>query len=91
MTTTNTPSLKKIVNPDFAQAMLRGTKMFGEFRIIVRLASPEHHPSYMEVTGPHSPGHMKARIPCDRIGCLEKDGNVLSVELRAHVSTPVAA
>ncbi|HUY69178.1 MAG TPA: hypothetical protein VMV79_07745 [Alphaproteobacteria bacterium] len=79
-------SFAKIVNPDLARAALRGVESFGEFRIIVRLAQPERTPPYMTVTGVHSPGHMKARIPCDQIARLDKDTNVLSVELREHVS-----
>jgi hypothetical protein len=87
---TNVHSLNKVINPDLARAALHSAETFGEFQIIVRFAKPEKYPSYMTVTGLHSPGHMKARIPCDQIGRLENDHNVLSVELSEYISRPAA-
>jgi hypothetical protein len=75
----------KIINSHLACTALRGIAPYGEFKAIVRLARPEKHPSYMTVTGIHSPGHVKARIRCDQIARIGCDRNVLSVELRQHV------
>jgi hypothetical protein len=39
----------------------------------------------MTAEGLHSPGHIKARIACTEISRINRDQNVLSVELREHV------
>ena len=80
-------SLQKIVNPDLAQAALRGTIRHGEFRAYVRLAKPEKKSPYMEVLGSHSPGLIKARIRCDEINQAAEDNNVVSIELREYISS----
>jgi hypothetical protein len=35
----------------------------------------------------HAPGFLKVRIPCTQIGRVADDSNVLSVELREHISS----
>jgi len=75
----------KIVNSHLARLAFRGTQLFGEFRVIVRLAKHGKLPSYMKAAGPHSPGHLVASIPCAEIGRASNDHDVLSLELREHV------
>ncbi|MGE3623107.1 MAG: hypothetical protein AB7H77_04440 [Bdellovibrionales bacterium] len=79
------PSLNKVVNPHLARLALHAARPQGEFRVIVHLAHPAKPPRYMKVTGMASPGGLKARIPCNQIERVDKDSNVLSVELREHV------
>jgi hypothetical protein len=75
----------KIVNPDLARMVLHAAEPCGEFRVIVRLVRPGKLPRYMKATGLHSPGHIKARIPCNQIQRAGNDSNVVSIELREHV------
>ena len=76
----------KIVNPELALGPLRDDKPHGEFKAIVHLAKPDKHPSYMKIIGLYSPGFLKARIPCSQMNRIAADANVLSVELREHIS-----
>ncbi len=77
----------KILNPELTRGALHGNNPHGEFEAIVHLATPEKHPSYMKILGTYSPGFLKARIPCSQIKRISSDDNVLSVELRAHISS----
>jgi hypothetical protein len=81
--------LDKIVNADLARTALHNVEPFGEFTAYVRLASPEKCPSYMEALEfqLHMPGYLKVRIPCAEIARVAGDSNVLSVELREHISS----
>jgi hypothetical protein len=79
--------LEKIVNPDMARAALRNAEPHGEFKAFVRLAKPEDHPSYMRSIELHSAGLVKARIPCNKIAFVAADTNVISIELREHISS----
>ena len=73
----------KIVNPYLARMALHAAQSFGRFNVIVRFAKPKY-PSYVKVIGQHSPGHVKATVPCDQIERMSRDHNVLSIELREH-------
>jgi len=86
MQLTDQETVQKIVNPELARGPMRGDKPHGEFKAIVHLASPDKHPPYMKILGLYSPGFLKARIPCSQINRISADANVLSVELREHVS-----
>lgn len=86
MTTYNPACFDKIVNPDLARAALHGVAPYGEFMAYVRLAKPEEHPTYMSIEALCAPDLIKARIPCDQMDNLAEDTNVLSVELREHIS-----
>jgi hypothetical protein len=81
------PSLNKIVNPDLARAALHGVEPYGEFKAYVRLAKPDRRPSYMKVMGLYAPDIFRARIRCDQIKNLAGDTNVISVELREHITS----
>lgn len=82
----STPHLGKVVNPDLALTVLHSIDPRGEFKAFVRLAKPEKPSRYMKIVEVHSPGLLKALIPCDRLTRIANDRNVLSVELREHVS-----
>ena len=84
MSNPHSPAYAKIVNPYLARMALHAAETFGEFQVIVRFAKPKY-PSYLTVTGQHSPGHIKARVPCNQIERMSRDSNVLSIELREHV------
>ncbi len=75
----------KIVNPDLARMAMNKAEPHGEFHVIVRLVRPGQVPRYMKATGLHSPGNIKARIPCNQIRHINDDSNVVSIELREHV------
>lgn len=77
----------KIVNPEITRGILHSDNPHGEFEAIVHLAKPETHPPYMKILGTYSPGFLKARIPCSQMRRISADQNVLSVELRAHISS----
>jgi hypothetical protein len=79
-------SLGKILDPHLARLALRGNKPAGEFGVIVRFHQPNKTPRHMKVTGQHSPGYFKARIPCSKINSVLGDRNILSIELREHVT-----
>ena len=81
--------LDKIVNPELVRTALHTVEPFGEFTAYVKLAEPENCPSYMEALGMQliSPGYLKVRIPCAEITRVGTDSNVLSVELRQHISS----
>jgi hypothetical protein len=83
--TTPQLSYDKIVNPALARLAFHANEAFGEFKVIVRFAKPKY-PPYLKVIGPHSPGHIKARVPCNQIARMSQDNNVLSIELREHVT-----
>jgi hypothetical protein len=85
MPLTSTGFYDKIINPSLVYNAFHGARTFGKFKVIVRLAQPDHYPPYMKMIGMHSPGHYEACIPCDQIYRLTADSNVLSVELQAHV------
>jgi hypothetical protein len=85
MTEANSSCSPKVVNSHLADLALRGDRIFGEFGVIVRFVRPDRHPACMKVTGRHSPGHFKARIPCDKIRVVLCDRNILSLDLREHV------
>lgn len=78
--------INKIVNPELAVGPLRDLTPHGEFEAIVHVAEPQAHSPYMRILGPYSPGFLKVRIPCSKIAALTDDANVLSIELRAHLS-----
>ena len=79
--------LEKIVNPDLAHAAMRTAEPYGEFKAYVRLAKPELFPTYMsKVVALNSPGLFKACISCDQIEHAADDNNVISIELREHIS-----
>jgi hypothetical protein len=84
MSNARSPAFDKIVNPYLARMAMHAAEIFGEFQVIVRFAKPKY-PSYLKITGQHSPGHVKALVPCNQIERMERDNNVLSIELREHV------
>jgi hypothetical protein len=75
----------KIVNPDLAYRALHNATTAGEFGVIIKLRRPNQYPRHIKVTGQHSEGHLKARVPCSKITSVIGDHNVLSVELREHI------
>lgn len=81
----NSPAFDKIVNPDLAYRAFHTAETAGEFGVIIKLRRPDQYPRHIKVTGHHSPGHVKARIPCSKIRSVIGDYNVLSVELREHI------
>jgi hypothetical protein len=84
MNNPHSPAFEKIVNPHLARMALHGAEAFGEFQVILRLAQPKY-PPYLKVTGMHSPGHIKATVPCGQIARMSRDHNVLSIELRQYI------
>ncbi len=70
--TINPTSLGKIVNPEFAMAVLHGYEPHGEFKAYVRMADQSDD--------------VLVSIRCDQIEKIVDDSNVLSVELREYVS-----
>jgi hypothetical protein len=84
MPNAHSTAFDKIVNPDLARMAFHAAEIFGEFNVIVRFAKPKY-PSYLKITGQHSPGHVKARVACDQIERMGQDENVLSIELREHI------
>jgi hypothetical protein len=69
--------------------LTRGQVLFsktGAFNAIVRLSRPEYRPDYMKILGQFTPGFMSAQIGCDALDRAEADSNILSVELREHLS-----
>jgi hypothetical protein len=81
------PSFDKIVNPDLAvRAFHTAAALNGEFGVIIKLERPDRHSPYIKVIGQHSPGHVKARVPCNKIRSVIGDRNVLSVELRELIT-----
>jgi len=85
MTQTHPDFSGKIVNLHLARAALHADKVFGEFRVIVRFQRPGRPPACMTVTGRHSAGHFRARIPCSAIESVARDSNVVSLELSEHI------
>jgi len=81
----NDSSLEKLVDPHLAKLALHASKPAGEFGVIVRFQNPNKRSHLMKVTGQHSPGYYKARVPCSKIWSVIQDRNILSVELREHV------
>jgi hypothetical protein len=75
----------KIINPELAQMALRAARPCGEFKVIVRLQQPGKLPRYIKAAGLHSPGHIKGRMPCEKIEAIGRDSNIVSLELREHV------
>lgn len=74
----------KISNPEFATLFMHGNKPYGEFKALVRFATPEMKPDYIKIMEMHSPGFFKVSIPCGKMEQLEKDDNILSIDLREH-------
>ena len=79
-----TPEARAEAEDYLARLALHGAQSFGQFQVIVRFAKPKY-PSYLTITGEHSPGLVKALVPCDQIERMSRDHNVLSIELREHV------
>ena len=85
MLTTASEAPAKIINSDPNRLAPRGVDTAGEYGVIVKLAQPEKHPTYMKDVRPHSPGHIKARISSELIDRMIGDHNVVSVEFCEHV------
>jgi hypothetical protein len=79
-------SLEKIVNPNLALAALNSAEPYGEFIALVKMAQSKPYPTCLKAARLYAPDLWKAMIPCDQIDDLVADTNVISVELREHIS-----
>lgn len=57
----------------------------GHFEALVCLQEG-YTPDYMKITGPFSPGVLRAELPADALTRLEHDEKVISVDVREFVS-----
>ncbi|MFY9287976.1 MAG: hypothetical protein WAO98_05695 [Alphaproteobacteria bacterium] len=84
MTKHNPTYLNKIVNPDLARVAMRSNEPRGAFKAFVRLAKPPKQSDVLELL---SPGCFKFCIPCNEIESFAQDKNVISIELREHITS----
>ncbi len=81
--------LDKIVNPGLAYAALNNVTPRGDFKVYVKIAQENLRTSarMKAARKAYAPGLFTMRIPCSEIPALAADANVISIELREHITS----
>ena len=87
MTYTSATKLEKIINPNLTVAALNCAEPFGEFKALVKYTKAEPYPDYLTAVEFYAPDVLKAHIPCSKIEHANADANIISIEIREHITS----
>ena len=87
MSYANTAKLEKVINPNLTFAALHSAAPHGEFKALVTYAKNKPYPDYLTAVEFYAPNVLAARIPCDKIESANADSNVISIEIREHITS----